>query len=63
MIACQVIAENSVLRLLGDSLGQAPSEFAWALNALDLYLATPRELAVMAGAVATVWRASKQTVD
>jgi hypothetical protein len=36
-----------VLRLLGDSLGRGPTEYAWALNALDLYLATPRELAVI----------------
>ena len=36
-----------VLRLLGESLGRAPTELAWALNALDLYLATPREIAVV----------------
>jgi uncharacterized protein YyaL (SSP411 family) len=36
-----------VMRLLGDSLGRGPTEFAWALNALDLYLSTPRELAVI----------------
>jgi uncharacterized protein YyaL (SSP411 family) len=36
-----------VLRLLGDALGRGPTEFAWALNALDLYLAIPREIAVI----------------
>jgi uncharacterized protein len=36
-----------VLRLLGEALGRAPTEFAWALNALDLYLATPREIAIV----------------
>ena len=36
-----------VLRLFGESLGRGPTEFAWALNALDLYLATPRELAIV----------------
>ena len=36
-----------VLRLLGPSLGTSPSEFAWALCALDLYLATPHEIAIV----------------
>src|SRR5207248_3072624 len=35
------------LRLLGPSLGSSPSEFAFALCALDLYLATPREIAIV----------------
>jgi hypothetical protein len=47
-----------VLRLLGDSLGRGPTEFAWALNALDLYLSTPRELAVIGPADAEVARAA-----
>jgi uncharacterized protein len=37
----------SVLRLLGPALGRAPTFFAWALCALDLHLATPREIAVV----------------
>jgi uncharacterized protein len=34
------------LRLLGPSLGTSPSEFAFALCALDLYLSTPKEIAI-----------------
>src|SRR4051794_33025329 len=34
------------LRLLGPSLGTSPSEFAFANCALDLYLATPKEIAI-----------------
>ncbi|HZR93059.1 MAG TPA: thioredoxin domain-containing protein [Gaiellaceae bacterium] len=37
----------SVLRLLGPRLAQAPSFFAWAVCALDLYLAPPREIAII----------------
>jgi len=47
-----------VLRLLGESLGRAPTELAWALNALDLYLATPREIAVIGPAESEVARAA-----
>jgi len=47
-----------VLRLLGDSLGRGPTEFAWALNALDLYLSTSRELAVIGPPDAEVVRAA-----
>jgi len=36
-----------VFRLIRDTLGQAPSAFGHALCALDLYLAPPRELAVI----------------
>ena len=36
-----------VLRLFGESLGRAPTELAHALNALDLYLATPKEIAIV----------------
>ena len=52
-----------VLRLLGDALGRAPSEFAWALNALDLYLAIPRELAVVGGPESEVARAALEPFD
>jgi uncharacterized protein YyaL (SSP411 family) len=52
-----------VLRLLGDSLGRGPTEFAWALNALDLYLATPRELAVIGPPDAEVARAALEPFD
>ena len=38
------------LRLVAPALARAPGAFAWALCALDLYLAPPRELAVV-GAV------------
>jgi uncharacterized protein YyaL (SSP411 family) len=35
------------LRLVRDLLPRAPSAFGWALCALDLHLATPRELAII----------------
>jgi uncharacterized protein YyaL (SSP411 family) len=47
-----------VLRLFGESLGRGPTEFAWALNALDLYLATPRELAIVGPPESPVARAA-----
>jgi hypothetical protein len=37
----------SVLRLVAPSLSRNPSFFAWALCALDLYLSTPREIAIV----------------
>ncbi len=52
-----------VLRLLGDSLGRGPTEFAWALNALDLYLATPRELAVIGPPETEVARAALEPFE
>jgi uncharacterized protein YyaL (SSP411 family) len=52
-----------MLRLLGDALGRAPSEFAWALNALDLYLAIPRELAIVGGPGTEVARAALEPFD
>jgi uncharacterized protein len=52
-----------VLRLLGPSLGTSPSEFAWALCALDLYLATPKEVAVIGPADAEVARAALEPFD
>jgi uncharacterized protein YyaL (SSP411 family) len=52
-----------VLRLLGPSLGRAPTELAWALNALDLYLATPRELAIVGPPSSEVARAALEPFD
>jgi uncharacterized protein YyaL (SSP411 family) len=52
-----------VLRLLGESLGRAPTEFAWALNALDLYLATPREIAVVGAPGSELARAALEPFD
>jgi uncharacterized protein len=52
-----------VLRLLGESLGRAPTELAWALNALDLYLATPREIAVAGPADSEVARAALEPYE
>ena len=37
-----------VFRLIAPALPRAPSAFGWALCALDLYLAPPRELALIA---------------
>ena len=37
----------SVLRLVRDFVPRAPSAFGWALCALDLHFATPREIAVI----------------
>ena len=52
-----------VLRLFGESLGRGPTEFAWALNALDLYLATPRELAIVGPPESEVARAALEPFD
>jgi uncharacterized protein YyaL (SSP411 family) len=52
-----------VLRLLGPTLGRAPTEFAHALNALDLYLATPREIAVVGPPASEVARAALAPFD
>ena len=52
-----------VLRLLGESLGRGPTEFAWSLNALDLYLSTPREIAVVGPADSEVARAALEGYD
>jgi uncharacterized protein len=52
-----------VLRLLGESLGRAPTELAWALNALDLYLATPREIAVVGPPESEVARAALEPYE
>jgi hypothetical protein len=52
-----------VLRLFGESLGRGPTEFAWALNALDLYLATPREVAIVGPAEGELARAALAPFD
>jgi uncharacterized protein len=52
-----------VLRLVGPSLGRAPTEFAHALCALDLYLSPPRELAIVGPAGSEVARAALEPFD
>jgi uncharacterized protein YyaL (SSP411 family) len=52
-----------VLRLLGDSLGRGPTEFAWSLNALDLYLSTPKEIAIIGPADSPVARSALEPFD
>src|SRR5215210_3903124 len=52
-----------VLRLMGESLGRAPSELAWALNALDLYLAASKEIAVIGAPDSEVARAALAPYD
>ena len=52
-----------VLRLLAEGLGRGPTEFAWALNALDLYLATPREIAIVGPPDSEVARAALEPFD
>jgi uncharacterized protein len=52
-----------VLRLLGSNLGTAPTEFAFALCALDLYLATPREIAIVGPPDSDVARAALEPFD
>jgi uncharacterized protein YyaL (SSP411 family) len=52
-----------VLRLLGDALGRGPTEFGWALNALDLYLATPKEIAILGPPESDVARAVLEPFD
>ena len=54
---------TGVLRLLGSNLGTAPSEFAFALCALDLYLATPREIAIVGPPDSDVARAALEPFD
>jgi uncharacterized protein len=52
-----------VLRLLGEGLGRGPTEFAWSLNALDLYLSTPREIAIVGPPDSEVARAALAPFD
>ncbi len=47
-----------VLRLVEPMLGRAPGAFGWALCALDLWLAPPRELAIVGPADSPVARAA-----
>ncbi len=48
----------SVLRLVEPMLGRAPGAFGWALCALDLWLAPPRELAIVGPVDSPVARAA-----
>jgi uncharacterized protein YyaL (SSP411 family) len=52
-----------VLRLLGESLARGPSELAWALNALDLYLSTPKEIAIAGPPESEIARASLEPFE
>jgi uncharacterized protein len=52
-----------VLRLVRDLLPRAPSAFGWALCALDLYLAPPRELAIVGRPDGDVARAALRGFD
>jgi uncharacterized protein YyaL (SSP411 family) len=52
-----------VLRLVRDVAVRAPSAFAWALCALDLYLAPPRELAIVGGPASDIARAALRGFD
>jgi uncharacterized protein YyaL (SSP411 family) len=52
-----------VLRLLAESLGRGPTEFAWSLNALDLYLATPKEIAIVGPPDSAVARAALEPFE
>jgi uncharacterized protein YyaL (SSP411 family) len=52
-----------VLRLIRDLIPRAPQAFGWALCALDLYLSTPRELAIVGDPLAPVARAALAPFD
>jgi uncharacterized protein YyaL (SSP411 family) len=52
-----------VLRLIRDTIPYAPQAFGWALCALDLYLSTPRELAIAGDLQAPVARAALAGFD
>jgi uncharacterized protein YyaL (SSP411 family) len=52
-----------VLRLLRDALPRAPQAFGHALCALDLYLAPPRELAIVGSPTDEVARAALEEFD
>src|SRR5438045_523663 len=51
------------LRLLGPSLGTSSSELAFALCALDLYLATPKEIAIVGPPDSEVARAALEPFE
>ena len=52
-----------VLRLLHTRLARIPSAFGWALCALDLYLSTPRELAILGTPADEIARAALAPFD
>jgi len=52
-----------VLRLLRESLARGPSELAWALNALDLYLSVPKEIAIVGPPESEVARAALEPFE
>jgi len=52
-----------VLRLVRDVIARAPSAFGWALCALDLYLSSSRELAILGSAESEVARAALRGYD
>ena len=52
-----------VLQLVQDVIARAPSAFGWALCALDLHLATPRELAIVGDPRSDVARAALRGLD
>ncbi len=52
-----------VLRLLGARMARIPSAFGWALCALDLYLAPPRELAIIGSPGDEIARAALAPFD
>src|SRR5207247_1993865 len=52
-----------VLRLLGESLARGPNELAWALNALDLYLSVPKEIAIVGPPESEVARAALEPFE
>jgi len=52
-----------VLRLVRDTLPRAPSAFGWALCALDLYLAPPREIAIAGPPESDVARAALRGLE
>ena len=52
-----------VLRLVAPMLGRAPGAFGWALCALDLWLAPPREIAIVGPPDSPVARAALEPFD
>jgi len=54
---------ESALRLVAGPMSRIPSAFGWALVALDLHLAPPRELAVVGPPDAEVARAALKRWD
>jgi uncharacterized protein len=56
-------AAVGVLRLIGDLIPRAPQAFGWALCALDLYVSTPRELAIVGDPRSAVAAAALEPYD